>query len=168
MCGELRSRSDITQSRFRTTSLSPEDRCSVRARADRKTCVPLGLANAQVGLPTPFDAWTITQAWETYNELICDSMFIGEFCCGLPLLYKYFTSPVKITAIGAVAPESSLFNRLLSRLHFGTASEPGYTHLPVDDALEPDEDEAVILDLDDRLRGWRVLWLWIPAFFDSM
>ncbi|CAD6566767.1 MAG: hypothetical protein TREMPRED_002958 [Tremellales sp. Tagirdzhanova-0007] len=98
--------------------------------------------------------------WQTLN------MFIGEFCCGLPLLYKYFTSPVKITAIGAVAPESSLFNRLLSRLHFGTASEPGYTHLPVDDALEPDEDEAVILDLDDRLRGWRVLWLWIPAFFD--
>ena len=92
-------------------------------------------------------------------------MFIGEFCCGLPLLYNYFTCPPKTTAIGA-GPESSVLTRILSRLPFGMGSAPGYTHLPADEAVEA-ENEAVMLALDDRLWGWRVFWLWIPAFFDS-
>ncbi len=88
-------------------------------------------------------------------------MFIGEFGCCIPLLYTYFTTQTKSNAI---TPEASILTRILARLP-GNAT--GYTHVPAED--DSDEDEAVaILELDDTLSGWRMCWMWFPAFFDSL
>ena len=71
------------------------------------------LADAQVSLPSQ----------SIHRTVILRSMFIGEFCCGLPLLYNYLTSSAKTTAVGA-GPDTSVLNRILSRLPLGTGSAP--------------------------------------------
>ena len=94
-------------------------------------------------------------------------MFIGAFVCCLPLLWTYYVNPATSSAL---PPQASLFTRILSRFPRSTSTIPsseGYT------AISPDEDEnsdsdPVVLELDDTLRGWRVCWMWFPAFFDSM
>ncbi|KAE8542190.1 hypothetical protein D1P53_001675 [Cryptococcus gattii VGV] len=75
--------------------------------------------------------------WQTLN------MFIGEFMCGLPLLWAYYKK----------------------RKAMKTRSE-GYSRV----ATEENEEEHHLLghhhDHGQLLSGWRMCWLWFPAFFD--
>ncbi|ODO09915.1 hypothetical protein I350_02138 [Cryptococcus amylolentus CBS 6273] len=65
------------------------------------------------------------------------NMFIGEFGCCLPLLWSYYHGP--------------------------TTQPEEYSR--VDDHLEEDS-EAEDEDAGHVLQGWRMCWMWFPAFFD--
>lgn len=71
-------------------------------------------------------------------------MFIGEFMCGLPLLWAYYKKRKAVKT----RPE-------------------GYSRV----ATEESEEEHHLLghhhDHGQLLSGWRMCWLWFPAFFDS-
>jgi len=87
-------------------------------------------------------------------------MFVGQLGCCLPLLYTHFTIPVNNS--NAIAPEASLLTRILARLPLRTTPANDYTQVPGDE-----NGEAVVVELNDTLRGWRVCWMWFPVFFDS-
>jgi hypothetical protein len=92
-------------------------------------------------------------------------MFVGEFLCCVPLLWKYRHTPAKTTALG---PDASLFTRILARVPLGTgpSAPQSYTHVAGYESDDQD-DESAVVQLDDTLSGWRVCWMWFPAFFDS-
>lgn len=68
-------------------------------------------------------------------------MFVGEFLCCIPLIWTYARS----------SQEGSTFSRI-SKIWKGNE----YT-------LVGEDDEEV----EDSLTGWRMCWMWFPAFFDS-
>lgn len=87
-------------------------------------------------------------------------MFIGEFLCCLPLLWKYARSAPP----AGYEPQASVFSRIVARLPLATASmttPQGYTHVAGDEDEEGQTEE-------ETLHGWRMAWFWFPAFFDSM
>ncbi|KJE01552.1 integral membrane protein [Cryptococcus gattii NT-10] len=75
--------------------------------------------------------------WQTLN------MFIGEFMCGLPLLWAYYKKRKAMKA-----------------------RSEGYSRV----ATEENEEEHHLLghhhDHGQLLSGWKMCWLWFPAFFD--
>jgi hypothetical protein len=92
-------------------------------------------------------------------------MFIGEFLCIIPLL---LLSRKRTTR--QVQPQASVFTRILARMPLGTGPTAGYEAVEEGDTDEDghvDEDEDEVLGLDDALTGWRVCWMWFPAFCDS-
>ncbi|TYJ56468.1 hypothetical protein B9479_002871 [Cryptococcus floricola] len=95
--------------------------------------------------------------WQTLN------MFIGEFGCCLPLLWSYYHGREKKTSSG---PQASVFSRIVARLPLGsgpTTQPEEYSR--VDDHFEEDS-EAEDEDAGHVLQGWRMCWMWFPAFFD--
>lgn len=68
-------------------------------------------------------------------------MFIGEFFCCLPLIWKYFSQKRQGTE-SMFASENAEENRLL-------------------------DGGSIDVEDDNALKGWRVCWMWFPAFFDS-
>ncbi|KAK6907786.1 hypothetical protein I203_101787 [Kwoniella mangroviensis CBS 8507] len=91
--------------------------------------------------------------WQTLN------MFAGEFLCFIPLLLSYHNRADKVIA----PPQASMFTRILARLPLGQRSGPY-------EALDEEEDEnqplIASVSEDKLLTGWRVCWMWFPAFFD--
>jgi hypothetical protein len=53
---------------------------------------------------------------------------------------------------------------MLSKLGLASASDAEYA--PVH-TTEDEDDEEQQLEVDDKLTGWRMMWMWFPAFFDS-
>jgi hypothetical protein len=105
-------------------------------------------------------------------------MFIGEFLCVIPLLISYHTEQQRQRKLpqGSTVNQASVFTRILARLPLGTGSTAhpnGYAAVGEEEADEEDElldehdDVATKLDHGDTLSGWRVCWMWFPAFFDS-
>jgi hypothetical protein len=85
-----------------------------------------------------------------------DSMFVGEFLCCVPLLWSHFSRSSK----GDPSVAS-----LLSKIGLGKSSTEGYSRVG---QAEEDEDENVEeAELNNALTGWRMMWMWFPAFFDS-
>ena len=87
--------------------------------------------------------FTSRQVWP--RCLLRRSMFIGEFGCCLPLIWRYFTSN----------PKRSPFSK-------ATNDSQGYTQVAQDEG-EP----TPAMDVDEHLTGWRIGLLWFPAFCDS-
>ena len=75
------------------------------------------------------------------------SMFIGEFGCCLPLIWRYFTSGAKGSPFSKASSDSR-----------------GYTAVAQDDG-----ETAPVTDgeVGQQLTGWRICLLWFPAFCDS-
>lgn len=83
-------------------------------------------------------------------------MFVGEFLCCVPLLWSHFSRSSK----GDPSVAS-----LLNKIGLGKSSDEGYARVA---QTEDDEAEDVEgMDLDNALTGWRMMWMWFPAFFDS-
>ncbi|WWC88423.1 uncharacterized protein L201_003334 [Kwoniella dendrophila CBS 6074] len=63
-------------------------------------------------------------------------------------------------------PEASMFTRILARLPLGHVSTPqSYSAINEEEV----ETEPLIAVRDDvLLTGWRVCWMWFPAFFDTL
>lgn len=106
------------------------------------------------------------------------SMFIGEFLCVIPLLISYHSKQQRQRKLlpGSAVNQASVFTRILARLPLGTGSTAhpnGYAAVGEEEAEEEDElldehdDVAMKPDQGDTLSGWRVCWMWFPAFFDS-
>ncbi|WVQ65327.1 uncharacterized protein L199_003503 [Kwoniella botswanensis] len=91
--------------------------------------------------------------WQTLN------MFAGEFLCFIPLLLSYHNRANKVIA----PPQASMFTRILARLPLGQRSGH-YETLDEED----DENQPLLASVseDKLLTGWRVCWMWFPAFFD--
>lgn len=74
------------------------------------------------------------------------SMFIGEFMCGIPLLWAYYKN------------------------RNATKTRPeGYSRVATDE-VENEEEEHPLGHHHDQgqlMSGWRMCLLWFPAFFDS-
>jgi hypothetical protein len=90
-------------------------------------------------------------------------MFIGEFLCIIPLLWQHLQDSTKNEA---PPPDASIFTRIIARVSLRTApgGQHGYTHVAGDeDDEEPEADDSDV----ERLTGWRMCWMWFPAFFDS-
>jgi hypothetical protein len=89
-------------------------------------------------------------------------MFIGEFLCIVPLLWQHLQASTKNETL---PPDASIFTRIIGRVALRTGpSQNGYTHVAGDeDDEELEEDDSDV----DRLTGWRMGWMWFPAFFDS-
>ncbi|WWD18702.1 hypothetical protein CI109_103156 [Kwoniella shandongensis] len=103
--------------------------------------------------------------WQTLN------MFAGEFLCFIPLLWTQYRSSNKARRRSSIEPQASVFTRILNRLPLGqasTASPEGYSHVGehVNGEDDDDEGEELIVGRGDALTGWRMLWMWFPAFFD--
>lgn len=104
--------------------------------------------------------------WEpdTLTEL---SMFIGEFLCCLPLLWSQLSRTHKDGQRSAPA-------RLLAALGLRSDDGSRYRRVSVDDEVEnqgvtdeEDTDEEAFRSREEKLEGWRMMWMWFPAFFDS-
>ncbi|KAK4688383.1 hypothetical protein P7C73_g1737, partial [Tremellales sp. Uapishka_1] len=110
-----------------------------------------GMAASRVNFEQP--------VWQTLN------MFIGEFFCCLPLIWRYYSKPSKPDVL---PPQASMFTRILARLPYGPSSTvpEGYGYLGTEEDEEETEGDSVKLEIDDTLSGWRVCWMWFPAFFD--
>lgn len=78
-------------------------------------------------------------------------MFIGEFLCCLPLIWGLLSRPGK--------EGETVASRLFGIFGYGNTRGD---YRPVDDQAEENEDLS-----EDALTGWRVCWMWFPAFFDS-
>nr|ODN80210.1 integral membrane protein [Cryptococcus depauperatus CBS 7841] len=76
--------------------------------------------------------------WQTLN------MFIGEFLCFIPLLWTRYNSQKKTQ----FDPQASL----LSPSNMNECN------------VEEEEEGSILAD--NQLSGWRVCWMWLPAFFD--
>lgn len=85
-----------------------------------------------------------------------DSMFVGEFLCCVPLLWSHFSRSSK----GDPSVAS-----LLSKIGIGQSVDEGYSR--VGRTEEEEEEDLEESDLDNALTGWRMMWMWFPAFFDS-
>jgi hypothetical protein len=81
-------------------------------------------------------------------------MFVGEFLCCVPLLWTQLSRSKGDSAIASV----------LRRIGLHKSSNEGYS--PVGQT-EDEEEDAEEEELDNALTGWRMLWMWFPAFFDS-
>jgi hypothetical protein len=85
-----------------------------------------------------------------------DSMFVGEFLCCVPLLWSHFSRSSK----GDPSVAS-----LLNKIGLGKSSDEGYSRIAQTEGDEAEDVEG--LELDNALTGWRMMWMWFPAFFDS-
>jgi hypothetical protein len=95
-----------------------------------------------------------TQVCTHAGYLANSSMFIGEFLCCIPLLWSHWSRSSKT---------GSPITRLLSKVGLATPSDAGYARVQANEDEEEDQEE----DEQDKLTGWRMLWMWFPAFFDS-
>ena len=96
-------------------------------------------------------------------------MFIGEFGCCIPLIWRYYTTPTKTNAL---PPQASVFTRILARLPLGTGPTTAPDeYRPVAETEDSSDDDDVVVSIrlepNDALTGCRVCWMWFPAFFDS-
>jgi hypothetical protein len=84
-------------------------------------------------------------------------MFIGEFLCVLPLIWKWLNTPTK--------GRPSYLSRLLAR-----GGESG-EYSPVDAAPDSEDTDSLASSETEvsqvTMSGWAVFWMWFPAFFDS-
>lgn len=78
-------------------------------------------------------------------------MFVGEFLCCLPLLWSHFS--------GSSKGDPSVAS-LLNKIGLGKSSDEGYARVGQAEDVEG-------VELDNALTGWRMMWMWFPAFFDS-
>ena len=84
-----------------------------------------------------------------------DSMFVGEFLCCVPLLWSYLSRSSK--------GETSIPG-ILRKIGVLKQTTEGYSRVSQNVDEDVDEDEELV---DDALTGWRMMWMWFPAFFDS-
>jgi hypothetical protein len=83
-------------------------------------------------------------------------MFVGEFLCCVPLLWSHFSRSSK----GDPSVAS-----LLNKIGLGKSSNEGYSRVAQTEGDEAEDVEG--MELDNALTGWRMMWMWFPAFFDS-
>jgi hypothetical protein len=83
-------------------------------------------------------------------------MFVGEFLCCVPLLWSHFSRSSKRDPSVA---------SLLNKIGLGKSSDEGYARVGQNEDEEVEDVEGV--ELNDALTGWRMMWMWFPAFFDS-
>ena len=83
-------------------------------------------------------------------------MFVGEFLCCLPLLWSHFS--------GSSKGDPSVAS-LLNKIGLGKSSDEGYARVDQTEDEEAEDVEGV--EMDNALTGWRMMWMWFPAFFDS-
>ncbi|EIW67703.1 integral membrane protein [Tremella mesenterica] len=67
------------------------------------------------------------------------NMFVGEALCVIPLLWTFYARKRRIS--GQVTQDD-------------------------DSSIDDDTAESFFIDSDRSLTGWRVCWMWFPAFFD--
>jgi hypothetical protein len=85
------------------------------------------------------------------------SMFVGEFLCCVPLMWSYMSRSSKGDAS---------IPGILRKIGVLKDSTEGYSRVGQTEDDEVDEEEAEER-VDDALTGWRMMWMWFPAFFDS-